>query len=174
MKQIGIFFLFSLILSCTQNNKNIVSHIETIPQFRFNADSSAEVTGAIFDKVSIKNTSDFTLYVIDSLNEVLVGSLSEKVQEISQWSRSLTRNGYQELNFKTTTSINSVDKKDISNWSLYVDILSAKPLKDSTFFRLNSYVEESDVNRESICVWHGKIVIKRDLYLQLFSTFFHF
>ena len=55
---------------------------------------------------------------------------------------------------------------------MYVDILSAKPYKDSTRFLLNSFVELQIVGKDENTLWEGRINLKKDLYSVLFSNYF--
>lgn len=175
MKRFFLSLMVLIIFSCNQNKVSQIENLDNISNLWFKADSTIIKTrNQSYEKVT-KESSDFSLIVNDSLYTLIIlGYIpyDEKFVKISNWSKSVIHKGFLEIQIKTVSDLKKHEEKDISTWFVYVDILSAKPYKDSTSFLLNSFVELQVVGKDENSLWEGRINLKKDLYSVLFSNYF--
>lgn len=177
MKTYFLFLIVVITLSCNQNKVSQIENFDKISNLWFKADSIILNPRNQSGEKITKEDSDFSLIVDDSLYTLIVlgyNPYDEKFVEISNWSKSVIHKGFLEIQIKTASNLKKQEGKDISTWFMYVDILSAKPYKDSTSFLLNSIVELQRFGKQENTQWEGKINLNKGLYSELFSNYFHF
>lgn len=176
MKTYILFLIAVITLSCNQNKVSQIENFDKISNLWFKADSIIINPRNQSGEKITKEASDFSLIVDDSLYTLIVlgyNPYDEKFVEISNWTKSAVRKGFLEIQIKTTSDLKKHEENNISTWFMYLDILSAKPYRDSTSFLLNSFVELQRVGKEENTLWEGRINIKKDIYSELFSNYFH-
>lgn len=176
MKSFFLFLIVVIIFSCNQNKVSQIENFDKISNLWFKADSIIIKPRNQSGEKITKESSDFSLIVDDSLYTLIIlgyNPYDEKFVEISNWSKSVIHKGFLEIQIKTVSDLKKDEEKDLSTWFMYVDLLSAKPFKDSTSFLLNSFVELQRVGKEENTLWEGRINLKKDLYSELFSNYFH-
>ena len=176
MKTYFLFLIVAITLSCNQNKVSQIENFDKISNLWFKADSII-INPRIQSGEKIKKEgSDFSLIVDDSLYTLVVLGYypyDEKFVEISNWYKSVIHKGFLEIQIKTASDLKKQEGKDISTWFMYMDLLSAKPYRDSSSFLLNSFVELQRVGKEENTLWEGRINLKKGLYSELFSNYLH-